>query len=118
MKTKITLMTIIATVALAGAAISANAQCGYGYGRVVVRGPRVFIPAPRVYVPAPRVWIPPAPVVTVVPPAPVVGYYGGGGYYGRPVYHERYEGRWDRDDRYRDHDHDGDDRRDYRRDRW
>lgn len=78
MKTKIALMTVVATVALAGAAFSAKAQFGYRHAFVPV--PRVRLVGPRVFIPAPHVWIPPVPV-----PAVSVGY----GYYGAPVYRDR-----------------------------
>jgi hypothetical protein len=47
MKTKITLMTVFATVLLAGAAVTAKAQCGYA----PAPAPR-FVPAPVFYGPA------------------------------------------------------------------
>lgn len=46
-KTKITLVTVIATVLLTGAAISAKAQCGFGYRHpAVVVAPRIVVVAP------------------------------------------------------------------------
>ncbi|HTJ12143.1 MAG TPA: hypothetical protein VL547_08960 [Dinghuibacter sp.] len=88
MKTKITLMTAIATVLLASAAFSAKAQfvhvrVGLPVPRVIIPAPRVFIPAPRVIVPAPPVCVAPAPVY--VAPAPIVAVG-----YGHPYYRERY----------------------------
>ena len=74
MKTKITLMTVIATVLLtAGAAISAKAQCGFGYRHAaVVVAPRIIVPGPRVFFPAPPVVIAPAPFATVAVCRPVI----------------------------------------------
>ena len=85
-KTKITLMTAIATVLLASAAFSAKAQ--FVHVRAVLPVPRVIIPAPRVFfprviVPAPPVCVTPAPVCVAPAPYVAVGY-------GHPIYRERY----------------------------
>ncbi len=88
MKTKTTLMTVLATVLLTGAAVAANAQRGYGFRHGFIPAPRVAFVGPRVFIPAPHVFIPPVPV-----PAVGVGVYGGYGYgygYGHPVYRERF----------------------------
>lgn len=80
MKTKITLMTAVATVLLAGAAFSAKAQ--FVRVRAIVPVPRVIIPAPRVFIPAPRIIVPAPPVCVAPAPVVTVGY-------GHPYYRER-----------------------------
>jgi hypothetical protein len=85
-------MTAIATVILAGAAMTANAQRGYAHVGIAAHA-RFFVPGPRVFIPGPAII--PAPVIVAGPecyPAPVI-VRDRFIYHDRPMVVRRY-GRW------------------------